>query len=54
MFEIDKSINTALCAAPVLALGDVMLRMRLTWQLADQTRLVIEDAESMEEIGFEE
>lgn len=53
-FGINNSINAAQHAARVLALADVNLRMRLIKYLADQTNAVVEKAEQMEQVGFEE
>ena len=53
-FGIDNSINAAQFAARILALNDVNLRLRLRKHLADQTSSVIEKAEEMERVGFEE
>lgn len=53
-FGINNSINAAQYAARILALNDVNIRMRLTKYLADQTNSVIEDADEMGKLGFEE
>lgn len=51
---INNSINAAQLAARFLAVSDVNLRLRLIKHLADQSNAVVEKAEKMDHIGFEE